>query len=62
MIMIMLMLMIMIMIMIMIIAERFEEQQTKYIALRAGVKREYESIGVYQINIVSTFLEVTMNN
>ena len=56
------MLMLMIMIMIMIIAERFEEQQTKYIELRAGIKREYESIGVYQINIVSTFLEVTMNN
>ena len=38
------------------IAERFEEKQTKYIELRAGIKREYEDIGVYQINIVFDFL------
>ena len=33
------------------IAERFEEKQTKYIEWR-----DYESIGVYQINIVFDFL------
>ena len=38
------------------ITERFEEKQTKYIELRAGIKREYESILVYQINIVFDFL------
>ena len=32
------------------------KEQTKYIELRAGIKREYKSIGVYQINIVVDFL------
>ena len=31
-------------------------EQTKYIELRAGIKREYKSISVYQINIVFDFL------
>ena len=44
------------------IAKRFEEKQTKYIELRAGIKREYESIGVYQINIVYDFLEQLRND
>ena len=38
------------------IAERFKEKQTKYIELRAGIKREYKSASVYQINIVFDFL------
>ena len=31
-------------------------EQTKYIELRAGIKREYKSISVYQINFVFDFL------
>ena len=38
------------------IAERFKEKQTKYIELRAGIKKEYKSSSVYQINIVFDFL------
>ena len=38
------------------IAGRFKEKQTKYIELRAGIKREYKSTSVYQINIVFDFL------
>ena len=38
------------------IAERFKEKQTKYLELRAGIKREYKGTGVYQINIVFDFL------
>ena len=38
------------------IAERFKEKQTKYAELRAGIKREYKSTSVYQINIVFDFL------
>ena len=34
------------------IAERFKEKQTKYIELHSGIKREYKSTSVYQINIV----------
>ena len=36
-------------------AERFEEKQTKYIELRAGIKREYKSIDVYQFNLIYCF-------
>ena len=35
--------------------ERFEEKQTKYIELCAGIKREYKTIDVYQINIIYCF-------
>ena len=38
------------------IADRFKEKQTKCIELRAGIKREYKSTSVYQINIVFDFL------
>ena len=38
------------------IAERFKEKQTKYIELHAGIKREYKSTSIYQINIVFDFL------
>ena len=38
------------------IAERFKEKQPKFIELRAGIKREYKSTSVYQINIVFDFL------
>ena len=38
------------------IADRFKEKQTKYIELHAGIKREYKSTSVYQINIVFDFL------
>ena len=34
------------------IVERFKEKQTKYIELRAGIKREYKSTSIYHINIV----------
>jgi len=38
------------------ILERFKEKQTKYTELRAGIKREYKSTDVNQINIVFDFL------
>ena len=38
------------------IADRVKEKQTKFIELRAGIKREYKSTSVYQINIVFDFL------
>ena len=38
------------------IAEQSKEKQTKYIELRTGIKREYKSTSVYQINIVFDFL------
>ena len=38
------------------IADRVKEKQTKYIELRAGIKREYKRTSLYQINIVSDFL------
>ena len=38
------------------IADRFKEKQTKYIELHAGIKREYKSTSVYQINTVFDFL------
>ena len=38
------------------IAERFKGKQTKYIELRAGIKREYKSTSIHQINIVFDFL------
>ena len=38
------------------IADRVKEKQTKYIELCAGIKREYKSTSVYQINIVFDFL------
>ena len=34
------------------IADPFKEKQTKYIELHAGIKREYKSTSIYQINIV----------
>ena len=37
------------------IADRFKEKQTKYIK-HTGIKREYKSTSVYQINIVFDFL------
>ena len=38
------------------IADRVNEKQTKYIEMRVGIKREYKSTSVYQINIVFYFL------
>ena len=38
------------------IAEQSKEKQTKYIELHTGIKREYKSTSVYQINIVFDFL------
>ena len=38
------------------IAERFKEEQIKYIELCTGIKKEYKSTSVYQINIVFDFL------
>ena len=38
------------------IAERFKGKQTKYIELHAGIKREYKSTSMHQINIVFDFL------
>jgi len=38
------------------IVEQSKEKQTKYIELRTGIKREYKSTSVYQINIVFDFL------
>ena len=38
------------------IADRVKGKQTKYIDVRAGIKREYKSTSVYQINIVFVFL------
>ena len=38
------------------IADRVKEKQTKYIELCAGIKREYKSTSVYQINIVFDFV------
>jgi len=38
------------------IADRVKEKQTKYIELRASIKREYKSTSIYQINIVFDFV------
>ena len=45
------------------IAERFKEKQTKYIELRASIKRESTKVQAYTKSILSfTFLEDTTNN
>ena len=38
------------------IADQVKEKLTKYIELSAGIKREYKSTSVYQINFVFDFL------
>ena len=38
------------------IVDWVKEKQTKYIELRVGIKKEYKSTSVYQINIVFDFL------